>query len=145
MSDGYRITIVAPTRRKYPTKLRTYRWDETGRRWVGDLSAYMSKSNIHAGNLPGGLLRKPFMSGHRNMKMVHISKNCDVPFTVVSVVCDALRAGGLHTVSVGDMKAINSQYGSRIAKLESLSGEERRHATTALHRLILDAVLDSPH
>jgi hypothetical protein len=142
MTDTYQIDVVAPSRRKYPTKLRTCQWNPSAQRWVvGDISAYLSKNNIHAGNLPGGLLRKPFLSGHKNMNMVSISDKCKVQYAVLSTICDALRQGGLHTISVDEVNVINSQYGSYIAKLETLTGDERRHATPALHSLILSAVL----
>lgn len=142
--QDYQVTIVAQMGRKYPEKLRTYRWDERAQRWFADYSAYMKKHDIRAGNVTQTMVRKPFLSGHQNRNVIRIAKGCDVQWEVLSFICDAVRNTGRHTIEVEDVKAINSQHSSRILKLDSIPHAEERHAATeALRKLVASTVLKS--
>jgi hypothetical protein len=61
-------------------------------------------------------------------KTIDLADGADVSPETLTVILDALRSDQRHEVDLTDLKCVISQLGSRIAKLSSLSDEQRRHA-----------------
>lgn len=70
-------------------------------------------------------------------KTIHLADGVDVSPETLTVILDALRSDQRHKVDLTDLKCVISQLGSRIAKLSSLSDEQRRHVEVALYSEIL--------
>jgi hypothetical protein len=68
---------------------------------------------------------------------VHLEDGFDPPASTLSFILDALHSDKRHEVDLDDIKSVVSQLGSRIAQLNKLSVEQRRHAEPALYALIL--------
>jgi hypothetical protein len=56
---------------------------------------------------------------------------------VLAIILDALESQARHQIDLADIKMIVSQLGSRIAQLDTLTAEYRRHAEDALYTEIL--------
>lgn len=68
---------------------------------------------------------------------IHLASGVDVPRRTLTVILDALRSGEKHEVDVRYINFVVSQLGSRIAQLDTLDSEQRRHAEGALYAEIL--------
>ncbi|WP_156296381.1 hypothetical protein [Mycobacterium paragordonae] len=64
----------------------------------------------------------------------------DIPWPVLSIVCDVVHEAGQRAVSVEQLKSVARQHGKRILALETLPVDRRQHAVECLRQTISSAV-----
>ena len=65
----------------------------------------------------------------------------EIPWAVVSIVCDVVYEAGRRSVDVDALKDVAEHHGSRILALDTLPPAHRQHAVELLHKAIFSAVV----
>lgn len=65
--------------------------------------------------------------------VVHLAPGVDVPGATLALILDALAAAGRASLDLDDLTAVITHLGGRIAALDGLGAEHRRHAEAALY------------
>jgi len=142
----YLITVSTPTRHGR-TNLHTFGKPVEEAPWMLETHASRKQFKQRRTPLsPFGVANWPppprrdlgtSLYGELGDKTIDLADGADVSPETLTVILDALRSDQRHKVDLTDLKCVVSQLGSRIAKLSSLSDEQRRHAEVALYSEIL--------
>ncbi|QNI06506.1 hypothetical protein GAN17_09495 [Mycobacterium kubicae] len=144
--SGYRITITGQTGAGRRRNLATV---------VGVPGAWIPHDDHLAGRMTDELLK---MNGRRmTLLMAEMmsawlrdleswnggasSLREEIPWPVVSIVCDVVHEAGRKSVSLDSLKDVGAKYGSRISHLNELPPDRRQHAVAALHKAIASIVV----
>jgi len=74
---------------------------------------------------------------------IHLGPGVDIGRRALNVILDALRSDQRPTVDLADIKAVVSQLGSHMSRLDNLDEDQRGHAESALYMLILKRCIRS--
>ena len=134
--DDYRITVTATQRRDRGRKtleLRMFERDATTGAWSVDpgYRRIMDRADDPQTGAVDAMAHTYSRRGarlSRNRNAWPLDTGFDLPIGIGSVIFDALRGAGRHTVDIKDVKDVVSQLGSYITQLGTLTAEQRRHA-----------------
>ena len=149
------ITVTAQTRRGR-TSLHTFSIQSEAEHlgWFVEMPA--SHGQLKERTVPGGTLPTAWPPpprrdigtryyapiGTRNYGPINdppidLGPGVDIPRRALNVILDALRSDQRTVVDLADLKAVVSQFGSRMKRLDSLPEDQRGHAEAALYTLVL--------
>jgi hypothetical protein len=143
--NDYRISVTATRRRDRGRKtleLSTFQWTRATGAWSVEprYRHILEKPDDSGRNVDDAVSHVLSRRGarlSRNRNAWPLSNGFDLPIGIGSLIFDAVRSHGEHNIDIDRLKAVVSQLGSRVVRLEALTATQRRLAEQALYTEIL--------